>query len=246
MAPAEEVAVVTGASSGVGRAIALELAGQGVRICLVGRRMEALQDVAAAAGDGAPALVYRADLTDDEDVTALAAAVARDAGGVDVLVHAAGVIALGTVAEAPSEDLDRQFRTNVRGPYVLTQALLPALRARRGQVVFLNSSAGVTGRAGAGQYAATKHALRALADSLREEVNQDGIRVLSMFLGRTATPMQAAIHEAEGRAYEPERLIRPEDVASIVVSVLRLPRSVEVTDLTLRPMQKPAPQRGAK
>jgi len=246
MTRSPEIALVTGASGGVGRAIALELAARGDEVCLMGRRAEALHDVAEAAGDGARVRAYPADLTDDADVAALAAAVTRDAGGVDVLVHAAGIIALGTVGEASSEDLDRQFRTNVRGPYILTQALLPSLRARRGQVVFINSSAGVTGRAGAGQYAVTKHALRALADSLREEVNQDGIRVLSVFLGRTATPMQAAIHQAEGRVYEPERLIRPEDVASIVVSLLRLPRSVEVTDLTLRPMQKPAPQRAAQ
>ena len=113
--------------------------------------------------------------------------------------------------KAPVEEFDRQFQTNVRGPYSLTQALLPMLKSRHGQIVFLNSSAGIAGRAGAGQYAATKHALRAVADSLREEVNQDGVRVLTVFLGRTATPMQAAIHQAEGKAYHPERLIRPED-----------------------------------
>jgi len=236
------VAVVTGASSGVGRAIALELAAAGATVCLVGRRVEALEDVAASARGSAPrALVYRADLANNGEIAALATDLRHDVGAVDVLVHAAGIIALGSIEEAPAEEFDRQFKTNVRGPYILTQALLPMLKSRHGQIVFLNSSAGIAGRAGAGQYAATKHALRAVADSLREEVNQDGVRVLTVFLGRTATPMQAAIHQAEGRTYHPERLIRPEDVASIVLSVLSLPRSVEVTDMTLRPLQKPAP-----
>jgi len=237
-----QAAVVTGASSGIGRAIALGLASEGATVCLVGRRVEALQDVAAQARSTAPCvLIYPTDLTVDGEVAALADRLREDVDGVDVLVHGAGEIALGAIERAPVEAFDRQYRINVRAAYLLTQELLPLLRSRRGQVVFLNSSAGLSGRVGSGQYAATKHALRAIADSLRDEVNDDGIRVLSVFLGRTATPMQAAVHQAEGRAFHPERLIRPEDVASVVIGALILPRSVEVTDITLRPLQKPAP-----
>ena len=236
----ECVAVVTGASSGIGRAIALGLAAEGATLCLVGRRVEALEAVAESARAGASRVaVCRADLTRDHETLQLAARLPRDVGPVDILVHAAGVISRGLIEQAAVEDFDTQFRTNVRAAYLLTQALLPMLRARQGQVVFLNSSAGLAARAGVSQYAATKAALKAFADSLREEVNADGVRVMSVFLGRTATPMQAAVHEAEGRAYHPERLIRPEDVASIVVSALRLPRSVEVTEIKLRPLQKP-------
>jgi len=233
-------AVVTGASSGVGRAIALALAAEGAAVCLVGRRVEALEDVAAQARGLAPrVLTYPTDLGEDAEVAALADRLREEVGGVDLLVHGAGEIALGPVQQAPVEAFDRQYRINVRAAYLLTQELLPLLKSRQGQIVFLNSSAGLSGRAGSSQYAATKHALRAVADSLRDEVNDDGIRVLSVYLGRTATPMQAAVHQAEGRAFHPDRLIRPEDVASIVVSVLTLPRSVEVTDITLRPRQKP-------
>jgi NADP-dependent 3-hydroxy acid dehydrogenase YdfG len=89
-----------------------------------------------------------------------------------------------------------------------------------------------------GQYAATKHALRAVADSLRAEVNPAGVRVLSVFLGRTATPMQATVHQMEGRAYRPELLIQPQDVATLVLNTLSLPRTAEVTDIHLRPMIK--------
>ena len=88
------------------------------------------------------------------------------------------------------------------------------------------------------QYAATKHALRALADALREEVNERGVRVLSVFLGRTASRMQQAVHQHEKRPYNPGRLLQPSDVASMVLAALRLPRTAEVTDLHIRPMLK--------
>jgi NADP-dependent 3-hydroxy acid dehydrogenase YdfG len=157
---------------------------------------------------------------------------------VHVLVHAAGAIAFGTVGESPVDDFDRQYQVNVRAPYQLTQALLPRMAACRGQVVFINSSAGITARQGVSQYSATKHALRAVADSLRDEVNDRGIRVMSVFLGRTASRMQAAVHDHERRTYRPERMLQPDDVAAMVVAALQLPRTAEVTDLHIRPMLK--------
>jgi NADP-dependent 3-hydroxy acid dehydrogenase YdfG len=235
----DQIALVTGASSGIGQAIALALAAQGAVLCLVGRRVERLKAVA----DSLPATAarvecYRADLTQDQDIRALAASLARDCGALDLLIHSAGVYALGAIEAAPVEDFDWQYRTNVRAPYLITQALLPMLRSRRGQVVFMNSTAGTRAPAHVGQYAATKHALKAIADSLREEVNTDSIRVLSVMLGRTATPMQAAICEMEGRTYRPELLLQPEDVAAVVINALSLPRSAEVTDISIRPLIK--------
>jgi NADP-dependent 3-hydroxy acid dehydrogenase YdfG len=90
-----------------------------------------------------------------------------------------------------------------------------------------------------GQYASTKHALKAVADSLRAEVDAEGVRVLSVYPGRTATPMQASVHEREGMAYIPERLMQPEDVAGVVINALCLPRTAEVTDIHIRPFVKP-------
>jgi NADP-dependent 3-hydroxy acid dehydrogenase YdfG len=235
----DQVAVVTGASSGLGKAIALGLAMEGATVCLVGRQLETLGAVAERAPTIAPRILcQRADLTQDNDIRALAAYLQRDFRAIDVLVHSAGVLSLSRLETASVEDFDWQYRTNVRAPYVLTQALLPMIRARQGQVVFLNSSVGLNARANIGQYAATKHALKAIADSLRDEVNADGVRVLSVFLGRTATPMQAAIHKMEGRAYHPELLMQPEDVAAVVINALSVPRSVEVTDISIRPLVK--------
>jgi len=112
------------------------------------------------------------------------------------------------------------------------------IKSRRGQIVFVNSSVGLIARANVGQYAATKHALKAIADSLREEVNADGVRVLSIFPGRTATPMQELVHKMEGRVYQPERFTQPEDIAQVVINTLALPRTAEVTDISIRPFRK--------
>jgi NADP-dependent 3-hydroxy acid dehydrogenase YdfG len=235
----DQIAVVTGASSGIGKAIALGLATQGAISCLVGRNREALQAVAESAREAAQRMrCYRADLTVDADVHELVTQLRRDCDHIDVLIHGAGLIINGPLEAAPVEDLDLQYRTNVRAPYLLTQAVLPLLKARHGQIVFINSTVGMSAVANAGQYAATKHALKAIADSLRAEVNPDRVRVLSVFLGRTATPMQAAVHQMEGRAYRPELLMQPEDVAAVVLNTLSVPRTAEVTDIHLRPMIK--------
>jgi NADP-dependent 3-hydroxy acid dehydrogenase YdfG len=234
----EQTAVITGASSGVGRAIALRLAAEGVALCLVGRRLETLNEVANSARSESHVLTYQTDLTLDENIRELTAYIRREFEHIDLLVHSAGVISLGTIETAPVADLDWQYRINVRAPFALTQALLPALRAARGQIVFINSTLALGAKANAGQYAATKHALKAIADSLREEVNADGLRVLSVFLGRTATSMQAAVHEIEQRQYRPELLLQPEDVAEVVINTLSLPRTNEVTEIRIRPSIK--------
>src|ERR1700741_3708452 len=98
------------------------------------------------------------------------------------------------IDRAGLEDFDRHYRTNVRAPYALTKALLPMLKARRGQVVFINSSSGISAKPTTAQYDATKHALRAIADSLRCEVNRYGVRVLSVYLGQTAGNLQSELY----------------------------------------------------
>jgi NADP-dependent 3-hydroxy acid dehydrogenase YdfG len=234
-----KVAVVTGASSGIGKAIALELAAGGVGVWLVARGVEALEATAAEARQsGGCVRSWPLDVGNDDEMGRLREQLQQEHDGLDILVHAAGTHFLGTFSQAPVAQLDELYRVNVRGPYLLTQLLLPFLKARRGQVVFVNSSVGLHARAGIAAYAASKHALRALADALREEVNPDGVRVLSVYPGRTATPQQAVIHAEEGRTYQPERLLQPQDVAAAVVHSLSLERTAEVTDLHVRPMQK--------
>ena len=225
-----QTALITGASGGIGTAVALALAKEGVRLVLVGRDAKRLDDLAARTG----AEVVQADLTDDAGLRTTV----EKAGEVDLLIHSIGLFRGGPIETAPVQDLDDQYRVNVRVPYLLTQALLPSLIRRQGQVVFVNSGAGASPARGSwGAYAATKHALRALADALRAEVNPKGVRVLTVFPGRTATAMQEEVHRFEGRPYDPGRFLQPEDVAAPLVQALRLPRTAELTDLHIRPMK---------
>ena len=235
-----QVALVTGASSGIGKAIACALGTCGVRLALVGRKLEALKTVTSACGSTSPNLkTYACDLLDKAQIQALTRSVGEDFGGVDILVHSAGVFAQAQLEAASPADFDNQYRVNLLAPHLLTQLLSPSLRKRKGQVVFINSSVARGGaRAGLGQYAATKTGLKAIADCFREEFNSEGVRVLSVFLGRTATSMQKNIFEQEGREYKPERLLQPTDVASMVVTCLSLPRTAEVTEIDIRPMNK--------
>jgi short-subunit dehydrogenase len=234
-----QTAVITGASSGIGAAIALCLAEEGAKLRLVGRNSLALEAVAQSARMHSPqVLTYQADLSTDEGLEKLKTALKLDCETLDVLIHSAGVISIGPFETASPADFDQQYRTNVRAPYVLTQALLPMLRSHHGSVVFINSSAGLATRANISQYSATKHALKAVADSIRAEVNSDGVRVLSVYPGRTASPQQAAIHRAEGKTYCPKLLMQPADVARILVDALKVNRTAEVTDISIRPMSK--------
>lgn len=236
------VAVVTGATGGVGGAVARRLARAGGSLVVLGRRREALATLTEGLRPEAPSVSsVTADLGDDRGLTDAAEAIRGFADQIDVLVHSAGIFRRGSFEQTELDEFDRVHRTNSRARFALTRELLPQVRAASGQVVFISSSLSLRSSAEVGAYAASMHASRALADALRDEVNDDGVRVLSVYLGRTATEMQRRIHEMEGRSYEPDRLIQPETVARTVFQAIDLPRDAEITDLRLRPMQTPPP-----
>lgn len=231
-------AVVTGASSGIGAAVARELAAPGATLYLTARdgaRLDAISGECARRGariESGPC-----DLLDDGAVAGYATAVLRSTARIDVIVHAAGAFSFQPLADLSLDEFQNVFRVNLRAPFHLTQRLLPVLRAAQGQVVFVNSSAVERAQPNTGAYTASKHALRGLADVLRAEVNRDGVRVLTVYPGRTASTMQERVARAEGTAYRPEALLQPEDVARAIHDALRLPRTAEVTELRLRPMR---------
>jgi NADP-dependent 3-hydroxy acid dehydrogenase YdfG len=232
------VAVVTGASSGIGKAIAQALAAEGATLCLIGRDLDRLKAVTASLPASKSNIFnYQADLLIDADIHRLVATIASEHGRIDLLIHSAGIIFMGNIETAKIEDFDRQYQLNVRASYLLTQKALPLIKACQGQIGFINSSVCLNARAGIAQYTATKQALKAVADCLRAEVNTDGIRVMSFYLGRTNTPMQAAIYQQEGRTYQPDLAIQPEDVAETVLQTLAISHTAEITDVNIRPMK---------
>ena len=194
-----------------------------------GGRQDALRAVAEEAGG---AFVIAADLATEEGRRAVVRAVPSP---LHVLVHSAGAYFRGPVAD------DR--RAGLGGPRrgqspraASSDGGVPAGSQRgEGHVVFINSTAGIQSGPNVSAYSAGKHALRAAADALRQEVNRDGIRVLSVFPGRTDTPMQAALLAQEGRAAPPGRLLDPVDVAAMIVAAIALPHSAEVTEIMIRP-----------
>jgi NAD(P)-dependent dehydrogenase (short-subunit alcohol dehydrogenase family) len=229
----DAVALVAGASGGIGRAIAFDLLRAGAEVFMLGRSMAKLVEPSPPDNTRAKCHFIMADLTENGAVGRIAADISLR-GRLDILVLSSGIYER---SHEPTV-FARQIAANLVGPYALIQQFLPFLIRAQGQVVFINSTQGLKAAAGIGQYAATKHAMKAVADSLRDEVNGNGVRVTSVFLGRTATDLQRAIFAAEGRAYSPERLIQPADVAGLVLFLLQLPCTSEVTDVVLRPMLK--------
>lgn len=227
------VALVAGASGDIGRAIAFQLLGVGAEVFMLGRDLARLRRPPPPEQAQGRYHFLVADLTDDGAAARLDAAI-QPVGRLDVLVLSSGTYARSC---EPSV-FANQIAANLLGPYALIRHLLPLLIRSKGQIVFINSTQALKASNGVGQYAATKHAMKAVADSLRDEVNADGVRVMSIFLGRTAGERQCTIFATEGRPYRPERLVQPADVAQILLFSLQLPRTSEITDLVLRPMQK--------
>ena len=219
-------ALITGAGGGLGSAIAAALAPTHT-LLLARRPSKRLDDVARRLGAGTVAL----DLADTQDIQALAAH-SDIVDALDVLVHNAGVAFPDLFVESRINDWRTTFEVNVIGPVALTHALLPALRRAKGQVIFVNSGAGLNVLAGMASYSASKFALRAFADSLRAE--EPTLRVTSVHPGRVATAMQRQLIEFEGGKYDPKHFLRPETVARAIADIVATPPDGHVHQIVIR------------
>lgn len=222
--------LLTGASSGIGAAIARVLHDRGHHLVLLARSTQRAEQLAGTYA-GASTLV--GDLEAPETLETSVGA--RMPDHLDSLLHVAGVVDLGPVSELSAQVWRRALTVNLAAPTELTRLALPGLRAARGRVVFVNSGAGLNASPDWSAYAASKFGLRALADSLRAEERDSGVRVTSVYPGRTATPMQQRVHEQEGTAYDADDWIRAESVATAVLTALDLPRDADLTDIRVRP-----------
>ncbi|MGO1538073.1 MAG: SDR family NAD(P)-dependent oxidoreductase [Leucobacter sp.] len=214
-------AVVTGAGSGIGREVATQLAALGWRVIAVARSSDTLETLA----EQTPGIEPRpADLTEFPHPELIPERV-------DALVHAAGISPVGRVEEATPEDWRYSFALNVVAGAELARNAMPALRRTRGTIVFINSGAGFVEVPRNTVYGATKHALRALANGLRAEVENDGVRVTSIFPGPVDTPMfTGGVDRAE--------LIRPATVARAVIDAITASDDTQLTEIRVRPRQE--------
>lgn len=225
--------VITGAGSGIGAAVARRLHARGDALVLHARDAGRAKELAAQF-PGSKTLV--GDLSDPDKLSwAFGHQALPDR--VDSLLHIAGVVDLGKVGDLTPKSWRHQLNVNLIAPAELTRHFLPQLRVAQGHVVFVNSGAGLSAHADWSAYAASKHGLKALADALRAEEHANGVRVTSVYPGRTASAMQAKVHQQEGKAYDPSRFIDPESVATAILMAIDLPRDAEVNDLTVRPGQ---------
>jgi NADP-dependent 3-hydroxy acid dehydrogenase YdfG len=230
---AGQVAIVTGAGRGIGRAVARALAGEGAAVALAGRTRAELAAVAAEIHQaGRTALAVPTDVTQDAAVEALVEQTVAELGRLDLLVTAAGVASFGPVAGAKPADWDPMLAVNLRAVMVCCRAALqPMLRQRHGTIVNVASVAATRAIAGAAAYSATKAAVVAWSRVLAEEVRGDGVRVGVVLPGATDTPLWDSIPNGPDRG----RMLTAEDVARAILLVVTLPPRAALEELTLLP-----------
>ena len=243
------VALVTGASSGIGEATAEQLAAQGAAVALVARRADRLETLAGRIrAAGGTALVIEADVTDQEQAIGAVERTVAELGRLDTLVNNAGVMLLGPVADAPTEEWDRMVRVNLLGLLYCAHAALPHLvraasDSERGvsDMVNISSVAGRVARAGSGVYNATKFGVGAFSEALRQEVTQRHVRVSLVEPGAVETELlshnRPEIIEAGRRFFDFEKL-EAEDIADAIVYVVTRPRRVAVNEILVRPTEQ--------
>jgi NADP-dependent 3-hydroxy acid dehydrogenase YdfG len=237
-----KVALVTGASSGIGEATALALADAGAAVAIGARRRERLDALAGKLrDDGARVLQLDLDVTDEQQCRAAVARTRDELGGLDVLVNNAGVMLLGTIVGADPEDWRRMMHTNVLGLMYMTHAAIEGMVEQgSGDIVNISSVAGRQARKGAGVYNASKWAVNAFSESLRQEVTTRGVRISLVEPGAVATELSSHItqpeaREASRRMAESMRTLQSEDIARAILYVVGQPPHVAINEVLVRP-----------
>ncbi|MEX5299650.1 SDR family NAD(P)-dependent oxidoreductase [Kocuria sp. CPCC 205292] len=236
--------LLTGAGSGIGRALALELAQHPTRLALVGRRSEPLEEVAALVRrQGAEAVVISADLTADGAPAQVVAAAQEQLGGVDVLINNAGNVRAGRLEAIEESEVLAQIALNLTAPILLTRAALPALRASgEGLVVNVSSGLGLLGMAFYATYGATKAGIAHFGEALRRELHGEGVHVLNVFPGATDTPMMdsSGARAEHGFDYESPEAVAAATVAGMIGGELTVLRGESTGQMLARNREDPA------
>jgi NADP-dependent 3-hydroxy acid dehydrogenase YdfG len=241
-----KVAVVTGASSGIGEETAIALAAEGAHIVAAARRVDRLTDLKRKIElNGGDCLTVQADVQDEAQCRNLIAEAEKKHQQVDILVNNAGVMLLGPIQDADTEDWRRMINTNVLGLMYCTHAALPGMRKRKaGHIVNISSVAGRTARAGSGVYNASKWAVGAFSEALRQEVYMDAIRVTIIEPGAVQTELRDHITNAKVREdvekwAQSMTQLESEDIAAAIVYAVTAPQRVNVNEILIRPTEQP-------
>lgn len=229
-----KTAIVTGASRGIGKMIALSLAKEGVRVVLTARNEEQLRTVQRdIEQSGGTALAVVADVTSELSVGNLVSSAVASFGTIDILINNAGVGAFSAVEEMDIEQFDTMMNVNLKGVFLCCKAVIPFMKAqRRGEIVTVASLAGKNSFAGGSVYSATKWGVIGFSRSLMLEVRDHQIRVVTICPGSVNT------HFADKQRNDPA-IIQPDDVAETVLFALRMPERVNVSEIDIRPTVKP-------
>lgn len=225
-------ALVTGAGKGLGRAIAIALAKEGVNVALLARTSSDLQEVADEIEDlGVKAVMVTADVSSIESVNIAVKDVLSCLGSIDILINNAGTASFGKFLELEPEEWERIIRVNLLGAYYTTRAVLPGMiEQQSGDIINISSTAGQRGAALTSAYSASKFGLIGLSESLMQEVRKHNIRVSSLTPSTIATDLSIELKLTDGN---PEKVMQPEDFAEFVISQLKLNRRVFVKEAGL-------------
>jgi NADP-dependent 3-hydroxy acid dehydrogenase YdfG len=242
-----QAVLVTGASSGIGEATARTLAARGAKVALVARRAERLEKLASEiAGRGHTALAVEADVTDQEQAIAAVERTVGDFGRLDVLINNAGVMLLGPIADAPTEEWDRMVDINVKGLLYMTHAAVPhLLEAAKDSprevtdIVNISSVAGRVASAGAGVYNLTKFGVGAVSESMRQELSRQGVRITIVEPGAVSTELvdhlRPEIRESVRGRFDDIKTLEAHDIAEAIEYAVTRPAHVSINEILIRP-----------
>ena len=245
-----QAVLVTGASSGIGEATARTLAARGGKVALVARRADRLEKLASEiAGRGHTALAIEADITDQEQAVAAVERTVGDFGRLDVLVNNAGVMLLGPLAGAPTEEWDRMIDINVKGLLYMTHAAVPHLLEGAGDsprgvtdIVNISSVAGRVASAGAGVYNLTKFGVGAVSESMRKELSRQGVRITIVEPGAVSTELvdhlRPEIRPHVASRFDDIKTLEAHDIADAIEYAVTRPAHVSVNEILIRPTQQ--------
>ncbi len=232
-----QVAIVTGGGTGIGRGIALALAGEGARVVVCGRRKEPLEQTIQAIWEaGGGALAVQGDVSKEADVEKIIQAALEAYGQIDILVNNAGIFKGGPFHQLDAATWDENLAVNLRGPFLMARAAIPHLRAqRRGHIINISSESGLDYYAGDAAYGTSKHALNALGEYIQRENQELGIKVNTICPGMVVSEMT---ENDEGLNHA--KCLYPEDIADLVVwLVTRRPNLKIGTPILIQTMENP-------